>query len=104
MDLEKDCQNQDRGPVVLRVHSFGNPSVEVEVPGDATGEDAARLVSQKMGIHFNTWPGLHLVTISGEKIPLESKISPWHDQGVRLGITHSSVRTGRSEKLKGKPK
>lgn len=102
MDLENECQNQDPGLVVLRVHSFGNPPVEVEVPGDATGEEAVRLVSQHIGIHSDTWPGLHLVTISGVRIPLESQISPWHGQSVRLGITHTSVLTGKKPRGRAK--
>ena len=88
-------QDQLENSVVLTTYRYGSPPVEICLPGDATGKDAAILISKILGIVTGVWSGLKLVTNSGECIPLESSISPWNGQSVRLGITHSSVLTRR---------
>ena len=88
-------QNHDLGFIVLEVHRDGMSSVKVEVPANATGKDAAKLVAKHMGINPGIWPGLRLVTSTGEKIHPEDTISHWDGSCVRLGITHTSMLTGK---------
>ena len=95
MDQPHENQSRDLEVVVLKVHPYGKPPVDVKVPADATGRYAAMLVSQRIGINPGKWPGLQLVTNTGEKILSEDNIARWNGQYVRLGITYSSLLTGK---------
>jgi len=95
MGQPHDHQNHDLGFIVLEVRRYGEPPVKVEVPANATGKCAAELVSQRIGIDAGIWPGLRLVTSTGKKIHPEDTISRWDGQCVRLGITHTSMLTGK---------
>ena len=95
MGQRHDHQDHELGFIVLEVHRYGKPPVKVEVPANATGRYAAKLVSQRLGINAGIWPGLRLVTSTGEKIHPEDTISHWNGHCVRLGITHTSMLTGK---------
>ena len=90
-----DCEDLGQGFIVLEVQRYGEPPVKVEVPANATGRYAAELVSQRLGIHAGIWPGLRLVTDTGEKIDPEDTISQWNGHRVRLVITHTSMLGGK---------
>ena len=90
-----DYQDHNLRFIVLEVHRYGEPPVEVEVPANATGKYAAKLVSQRLGINSGLWPELRLVTSTGEKIHPEDTISHWNGHCVRLVITHTSMLTGK---------
>ena len=95
MAQQNEYKDKDVGQIILEIHTYGHPPVEVAIPADATGQYAAKLVSKYLGINAGTWTGLRLVTNSGEKIPPEANISPWNGHSVRLCTTHSSVLTGK---------
>ena len=90
-----DYHDNELGFIVLEVHRYGELPVKVEVPANATGRYAAKLVAQRLGINAGIWPGLRLVTSTGEKIHPEDTISHWNGHYVRLGITHTSMLTGK---------
>ena len=95
MSQRHNEQDNELGSIVLEVHRQGEPPVKIEVPANATGKDTAKLVAQHIGINAGIWPGLCLVTSTGEKIHPEETISRWDGRCVRLGITHTSMLTGR---------
>ena len=95
MGQRYDYTDHEPGFVVLEVHRYGEPPVKVEVPANATGKHAAHLVCQRLGINAGIWSELRLITSSGEKIHPEDMISHWDGHGVRLGITHTSMLTGK---------
>ena len=95
MGQRHDYQGPELGFIVLEVHRHAEPPVKVEVPANATGQYAAKLVSQRLGINAGIWPGLRLTTSNGEKIHPEDTISHWNRHRVRLGITHTSMLTGK---------
>ena len=93
MSQQHDYQDHEFGFIVLEVHRQGESPARIEVPANATGKDAGKLVDQHIGIH--AWPGLCLVTGTGEKIHPEETISRWDGRFVRLGTTHTSMLTGK---------
>ena len=95
MSQQHDYQDHELGFIVLEVHRQGEAPVKIEVPANATGKDAVKLVAQHIGINPGIWPGLCLVTSTGEKIHPEETISRWDGRCVRLGVTHTSMLTGK---------
>ena len=90
-----DHQDHEHGFIVLEVHRQGDSPVKIEVPANATGKDAVKLVAQHIGINAGIWPGLCLATSTGEKIHPEETIARWDGRCVRLGTTHTSMLTGK---------
>ncbi len=95
MSQQDDYQDHELGFIVLEVHRQGESPVKIEVPANVTGKDAVKLVAQHIGINPGIWPGLCLVTSTGEKIHPEETISRWDGRSVRLGVTHTSMLTGK---------
>ncbi len=95
MGQRHDYQDDELGIIVLEVHRQGESPVKVEVPANATGKDAVKLVAQQIGINAGMWPGLCLLTSTGEKIHPEETIARWDGRCVRLGVTHTSRLTGK---------
>ena len=92
-------RNEDPNPgqefIVLIAHRYGGQPLEVRIPAAASGTAAARLVAEHSGINPVVWPGMSLVTMTGEKIPGEEPVDRWDGCSVRLGVTHSSMMTGK---------
>lgn len=95
LSQQHDYQDHELGFIVLEVHRQGESPVKIEVPANAIGKDAVKLVAQHIGINAGIWPGLCLVTSTGEKIHPEETISRWDGRCVRLGVTHTSMLTGK---------
>ena len=95
--LVQRSEDPDEGleSIVLIVHRHGGQPLEVQIPAGATGAAAARLVAQRLGIDPAVWPGISLVTMTGEKIPGTEQADRWDGCSVRLGVTHSSMMTGK---------
>ncbi len=94
MSQQHDYQDHELGFIVLEVLRHGESPARIEVPANATGKDAVKLVAQHIGISAGIWSGLRLVTSTGEKIHPEETISRWDGRCVRLGTTHTSMLTG----------
>ncbi len=95
MGQRHDDLDHEVGFIVLEVHRHGESPVKIEVPANATGKDAVKLVAKHIGINADIWPGLCLVTSAGEKIHPEETIARWDGLCVRLGVTHTSMLTGK---------
>ena len=95
MSQQHDYQDHELGFIVLEVLRHGESPARIEVPANATGKDAVKLVAQHIGINAGIWSGLSLVTSTGEKIHPEEPISRWDGRCVRLGVTHTSMLTGK---------
>ena len=92
---ENDYRDHEHGFIVLEVQRYGEPPEKVEVPANATGKYAAELVSRHLGIDGGIWPGLRLVTSTGQKIDPEDTIYRWNGHRVRLVVTHTSMLGGK---------
>jgi len=90
-----DHLDHEHGFIVLEVHCHGESAARIEVPANATGKDAVKLVAQHIGINAGIWPGLCLVPSTGEKIHPKETIARWDGRCVRLGVTHTSMLTGK---------
>ena len=95
MSQQHDYQDHELGFIFLEVLRHGESPARIGVPANATGKDAVKLVAQHMGINAGIWSGLCLVTSTGEKIHPEETISRWDGRCVRLGVTHTSILSGK---------
>jgi len=88
LSQQHDYQDHELGFIVLEVFRHGESPARIEVPANATGKDAVKLIAQHIGINAGIWSGLCLVTP-------EETISRWDGRCVRLGVTHTSMLTGK---------
>lgn len=86
--LDEEC-------IVLIVHHQGRDPIELAVPSHFTGYSAAQFVARELGINPEVWPGIGLISITGDRIPPLDPIDRWNGFHVRLGATHTSMMSGK---------